>query len=138
MTKKSINVNIYDKLTPSERKKEEDIRDVADAIEDIEKKQDGYQYLGEYNPRNPIVTNPHLNHTAKDFRAKRAKGEKIIPLNYLPDGKGDFVWLLNDADADAVQQGYACENCLEFQAAPNLPQCKWQNGGTCGHVNYIT
>lgn len=138
MSKKKIYSNLDINLSDEEREKEENIRDLADALEEGEKRAPSYAYTGAHNPRATIVTEDHTNNSAKNIRNRRDKGQKIIPVGHITDDDGEVRWLLNDEDVEAVRLGFACENCLEWQKSPLELKCEWlhvRNMG-CGYVKY--
>lgn len=121
------------RLLSKEEKEEWNTHVIAEA----EKETQEYQYQGELNPRQSVITRTQEQWATRDLMKRKHRGEPIIPVFHFTDPEtGDTQWVLTDEDAMAVMQGYVCENCLEWQRIPNSPKCEWNNGGTCGYVNY--
>jgi hypothetical protein len=111
-------------------------------VEDAVKEQSsGYQHLGELVPNRETgavtVTEDHLKNDVKDVRKRRANNEPVIPTHYQII-KGQTVWILNEADAEAAAEGYICWDCdsgggcLEWQKDPLAKLCNPLTSPGCG------
>jgi hypothetical protein len=59
----------------------------------------------------------------------------VIPIYTIVDPEtGDPIWILNDDDAAAAQQGYLCPNCLSWQESIIDINCKTPRGFGCTYV----
>lgn len=98
---------------------------------------DDYSYQGEFNPRNAVVTKKQETWNDSDIVKRHREGKPVIPVFSIYNKEtGLTSWILTDGDALAVQAGYICGNCLEWQYTPGSKKCKWKNGGTCGSMDY--
>jgi len=105
-------------------------------VEDAQKHSDEYQFQGQLNPRQSVITQTQDNWDTKKLMRRKNDGKPIVPVFFFDGENGETRWVLTDEDAMAVEQGYVCENCLCWQKLPNSPKCLWENGGSCGYVNY--
>jgi len=132
--KGGIASNLDVELTDAEREEENKIRDLGDAIEMGEKQTDDYHGGEIFNPDNTILTEGHTKNTYKSVRERINENIPMKPVAYIPAEDGSIErWILNDVDAQAVHEGYACQECLGWQSVPGLPYCDWKHGeGGCG------
>ena len=110
-----------------------------------------YQHQGQFMPsRIPgmedcvLITHDQKNWKAKDVLDRRQRNEPVHPVfSFQPDELGKIRHVLTDADADAVEMGYLCGQCLQWQKTPlnEGSQCRWAictHGDTdsCEHTCY--
>lgn len=128
--------------TSLENKKQlEFMHDLEDKIDDhiaTETKKgessSGYQYLGAIDPNNLTVTDGHRLITVDDVRRRMSENTPIKPMWTVHDpDTGEPSWILNDLDAEAVELGYACPNCLLWQESNITLDCKTRSGFGCGY-----
>jgi hypothetical protein len=132
--------NVDNKLTDAERKELEFLDDLEGQIDDHMEREvakgetsSGYQFLGAFDPNNPVVTEGHANNSVFDIRRRRDENIPVKPVWVWHDPiTGDPLWILNDEDAEAARQGYLCPNCLSWQESNISLECKTPRGFSCG------
>ena len=94
--------------------------------------QTDYEFRGEFiGGKDLLITDRQNNMNLADVLDRRKKGLKVIPVAWhRPTG----LWILTDADRDAVLSGYLCENCLEWQEVPNMKCNVLGRDFSCGYT----
>ena len=68
-------------------------------------------------------------------RARMKEGTPPLLVSYDPES-GTKIFA--EEDREAYEDGYICENCMQYQAVPFAPSCNWlrkpEDG--CGHQRY--
>lgn len=141
MEGRPVDAKLSHKELADAQKEEKEVSIIEDHISSYKS---GYQHTGLITPQRMdngemAVTIPeeHLKWQPKDVRQRRAEGKKVIATGYMIDpNSGDTIWFLNDADGEAVRQGYICDNCLEWQESHITIRCKSIHGRSCGHERW--
>lgn len=134
MSKKKIYSNIDIDLTDAERYKTERDEYNTHLVDEQIKNTDDYKSHGFLNARNATVTKTQEEWDAKDVRERRAAGKPVLPVWVMETETGDIVYILSDADREAVQHGYICENCLGWQKDNLTLKCETLKGFSCNYT----
>lgn len=119
--------NVLSKLEVIEGEKEE--RNLHN-FESVMDAQTDYEFRGEFVPgKDLLITDRQNNFHVADVLKRRRDGKPIKPIAWHRESG---MWILTDADQDAVMSGYVCENCLEWQEIPSV-RCNSVSGFSCGY-----
>jgi hypothetical protein len=101
-----------------------------------------YGYMGDFVAGRRItvpkaMAGDSLTAAQRAARVRLRMSEGKAPLLISFDPKTG-VKIFAEEDKEAFEDGYICENCIQYQAVPHAPKCNWltnPNDG-CGQQNY--
>lgn len=145
MSRGNIQTNLDNKLTSVERSEAERVEREEARVDKLVKDTPALKHHGLLNPHkdskgvsNATIHMDQLKYDARSVRERRNAMAPVIPAFYVPDpDTGEVTWVLNDADAEACEQGYICPQCLSWQASTIEMECRNPKGFSCGYVGGI-
>lgn len=133
------------KMSPDDLKRsiklEEHVSIYEDFLASGEAGDGTYGYRGEWTGGGMTMAKDTLgggiSEAARVARVNARMNNGEPPLLVSIDPKTG-IKIFAEEDKDAFEHGYICENCVQYQAVPNAPQCNWANNPTdgCGFQNY--
>lgn len=137
-------ISMESKLTPEDLKRETKLEEHVSIFTDFLENQAGdglYGYQGDYNVSRmltiPKTMTDRISHAERVQRVRKRMENGHPPLLVSCDPKRG-IDIMAEEDREAMEQGYICHRCRQYQAVPSAPKCNWlgnPNDG-CGQINY--
>lgn len=136
-------VTMEGKLSPEDLQKglklEEHVSVYEDFMKGLDDEGGTYQFRGMYKPGMIVPrasTGQALTAAERVQRVRKRLEQGGRPLLLSIDPK-DGTKIFHEEDREAFEDGYICENCVQFQSVPFAPSCTWLSAeGGCGFNRY--